>query len=140
MPVQFFDEDAGFLPENQEMLTEWVQKIAKEHGRKIDVLNYILCSDEYLLEINQEYLQHEDYTDIITFDHSEESSIIEGDVFISIERVKENASQLHQSFVDEFHRVLAHGLLHLLGFKDKTPDDQKVMTEKEDACLSLRHS
>ena len=137
MPVQFFNEDLDFQPEDLVRLNSWIQEIALSLNKEIADLNYIFCSDNYLLGINKQYLNHDYYTDIITFDNSEEEGTIEGDIFISIDRVMENAASLGISFEQEFCRVLAHGVLHLVGFNDKTDTEKKVMTEKEEACLSL---
>tara|TARA_Y100001936_G_C15688127_1_gene464551 strand:- start:101 stop:526 length:426 start_codon:yes stop_codon:yes gene_type:complete len=135
--IQFFAEEIDFELANQSHISEWLVNIATTHDAEIETINYIFCSDEYLLSINQQYLDHDYYTDIITFDNSVEGSPILSDIFISIDRVKDNADQQGSSFDNELHRVLAHGLLHLLGFKDKTEDDQILMRQKEDACLSL---
>lgn len=137
MPVNFFNEDHDFLPANQLKLIAWLERIATNYAYKISDLNYILCSDEFLLNINKQYLNHDYYTDIITFDHADEKTCIAGDIFISIDRAQENSAALRHSFDAEFHRLLVHGLLHLLGFNDKTDAEKKVMTEKEEACLSL---
>jgi len=101
-------------------------------------LNYIFCSDAYLLQINQQYLNHDTYTDIITFDNSETEKVITGDIFISIERIRENAAKYNITEADELHRVIIHGALHLLGYKDKTAVTKQKMTEKEDFYLSRR--
>ena len=101
-------------------------------------LNYIFCSDEYLLDLNKQYLNHKTLTDVITFDSSEEPTVIEGDIFISIERVQSNAKELSQTEDEELHRVIIHGVLHLLGYTDKTKSGQILMRKKEDAYLSLR--
>lgn len=135
--IQFFAEEIDFELANQSQISEWLVNIATTHDAEIETINYIFCSDEYLLSINQQYLDHDYYTDIITFDNSVEGSPILSDIFISIDRVQDNADQQGSSFNNELHRVLAHGLLHLLGFKDKTEDDQILMRQKEDACLSL---
>ena len=135
--IQFFAEEIDFELANQSHISEWLVNIATTHDAEIETINYIFCSDEYLLSINQQYLDHDYYTDIITFDNSVEGSPILSDIFISIDRVQDNADQQGSTFDNELHRVLAHGLLHLLGFKDKTEDDQILMRQKEDACLSL---
>ena len=135
--IQFFAEEIDFELANQSQISEWLVNIATTHDAEIETINYIFCSDEYLLSINQQYLDHDYYTDIITFDNSVEGSPILSDIFISIDRVQDNADQQGSTFDNELHRVLAHGLLHLLGFKDKTEDDQILMRQKEDACLSL---
>ena len=135
--IQFFAEEIDFELANQSQISEWLVNIATTHDAEIETINYIFCSDEYLLSINQQYLDHDYYTDIITFDNSVEGSPILSDIFISIDRVQDNADQQGSTFDNELHRVLAHGLLHLLGFKDKKEDDQILMRQKEDACLSL---
>ena len=116
-------------------MLETVLAKEEQHAKTI---NYIFCSDDYLLKINKEYLNHDTLTDIITFDNSEEEGKIEADIFISIDRIKENALSLKKDFDQELHRVIIHGLLHLLGYNDKTDDDKAEMRKKEDACLSLR--
>lgn len=136
--IQFFFEDIDEYPlPDLDRTKRWITKIINSHQGQLEGINYILCSDEYLHKINVEYLDHDTYTDIITFDNSEEEGIIEGDIYISIERIKENAYQHSTAYQDEFHRVMAHGVLHLLGFKDKTKDEQETMRKKEEACLSL---
>jgi len=137
MNIQFFQEDTSFTPKNEEHLIRWIYQVAKLHQHQIKALNYIFCSDEYLLKINQEYLDHDYYTDIITFDNSETTDHLEGDIFISIDRVLENAHNASLQFEQELHRVIVHGVLHLIGYQDKTPTEQNVMREKEEACLSL---
>ena len=108
------------------------------HEHEIVQLTYIFCSDEYLHRVNVEYLDHDTYTDVITFDNADDADIIEGDVFISVERVRENAAKLGVTFRDELHRVMIHGMLHLLGYQDKDLLSQTAMRKKEDDCLSLR--
>ena len=116
----------------------WLNGIIQQEGYKISYLNYIFCNDKYLHKINLQYLQHDFYTDIITFDNSNIKATIESDIFISIQRVKENAKTLKINFTDELHRIMAHGVLHLCGYKDKTPKAKLLMTAKEDYYLSLR--
>jgi rRNA maturation RNase YbeY len=116
----------------------WIFETIKAEQKQLGELNYIFCSDEYLLKINKEYLNHDTLTDIITFDNSEEALTIEGDIFISIERVQENAQELKVSFEEELARVMIHGVLHLVGYKDKTLEDSQKMRAKEDHYLSLR--
>lgn len=138
MSIHFFSEETSFLLDRQDDYAKWMQKIVASHAYTVDELNYIFTSDEHLLGINQEHLGHDYYTDIITFDNSDEELTISGDVFISVDRVKDNAATLNIPFLDELSRVMAHGLLHLLGFNDKTEDEEKLMREKEDACISLQ--
>lgn len=138
MPVHFFSEDTSFQLEGSDSYSSWVNQIISNHSFELQDLNYIFCSDDYLLKINQEHLNHDYYTDIITFDNSESPAEIEGDIFISVDRVTENAKENSSPFQNELSRVLAHGLLHLFGFSDKTDEEKKVMREKEDACISLQ--
>ena len=138
LPIEFTSEDIDFDLADKAAVSQWLFRVIEAEGFDLETLNYIFCSDEYLLQMNQRYLNHDTYTDVITFDLSEEEGVIEGDIFISIDRVKDNAEQLQVSSTDELHRVMAHGLLHLLGYSDKTETDQQQMRQKEDYCLSLR--
>jgi len=116
---------------------KWLINLAKAESFTILNLNYVFCSDEYLHKINVEYLNHDTLTDIITFDNSEEDDVIEGDIFISVERVQDNAEKYNVSELNELNRVLAHGLLHLVGYMDKSESDKKLMREKENYYLNL---
>lgn len=138
MPIHFFEEDISFRLNHPRKTANWIKRIIQKEKRILDVINYIFCSDEYLFLLNKEYLHHNTYTDIITFDSSEDSTRVSGDIFISIDRVKENAIKLQVSFDSELHRVLIHGVLHLLGYKDKTDSQKTNMRNKENAYLSLR--
>ena len=129
--IHFCTEDITFSLKEKLKHKAWLNEVAKQEGKKILELTYVFCSDEYLLKINQEYLNHDTLTDIVTFDNSEDPKKIEGDIFISIERVKENGSVFGTS-ATELERVMVHGLLHLLGYKDKKKEDKALMTEKED--------
>jgi rRNA maturation RNase YbeY len=129
--IQFCTEDITFCLKEKLKHKAWLNEVAKQEGKKILELTYVFCSDEYLLQINQEYLNHDTLTDIVTFDNSEDPKKIEGDIFISIERVMENGDKLGTSET-ELERVMVHGLLHLLGYKDKKKEDKTLMTEKED--------
>jgi len=133
----FYEELEGFNVTSPLKTKNWLNVIATSEKQQIESINYVFCKDEYLYKINLEYLSHDTYTDIITFDNSEEDGKIEGDIFISVERVEENAKNNNTSFTEELKRVMAHGLLHLVGYNDKTTNEQKVMREKEEACLSL---
>lgn len=135
--IQFFNEDIDFSLENKTETIQWLNKISTNSNKEIEGINYIFCSDDYLLNINKEHLDHDYYTDIITFDLSEDESKIESDIFISIDRVRENTTTNQTIFNTELHRVIVHGLLHLLGFNDKTEKQKTIMRNKEDACLSL---
>ena len=129
--IQFCTEDITFSLQEKLKHKAWLNEVAKQEGKKILELSYVFCSDDYLLQINQSYLNHDTLTDIVTFDNSEDPKKIEGDIFISIDRVKENGEKLGTSET-ELERVMVHGLLHLLGYKDKKKEDKEVMTEKED--------
>jgi probable rRNA maturation factor len=129
--IHFYTEDITFSLKEKLKHKAWLNEVAKQEGKKILELTYVFCSDEYLLQINQEYLNHDTLTDIVTFDNSEDPKKIEGDIFISIERVRENGNKLGTSET-ELERVMVHGLLHLLGYKDKKKEDKELMTEKED--------
>ena len=129
--IQFCTEDVTFSLKEKLKHKAWLNEVAKQEGKKILELSYVFCSDDYLLQINQAYLNHDTLTDIVTFDNSEDPKKIEGDIFISIDRVKENGEKLGTSET-ELERVMVHGLLHLLGYKDKKKEDKALMTEKED--------
>lgn len=137
MSLEFFYEETPELNLDLAIYTGWLTTIVNNHKHTLAHLNYILCSDDYLLQINIEQLNHDYYTDIITFDLSEEEGVIEGDIFISVDRVKENATTNSTTFINELNRVVSHGLLHLIGFQDKTEEQKKDMRKNEDACLTL---
>ncbi len=129
--IVFFNEDINFKFQGKNNFKAWLKKVAEKEGFSINNLNYIFCSDEYLHKVNLEYLDHDTYTDIITFDNSEEESTIEGDIFISIDRVRENSQTLNTVFEEEVKRVIVHGLLHLCGYDDHTPEDKAEMRKLE---------
>ena len=135
--LKFFSEEIKFKVPQSMKVSGWLKNIAVSEGYKVGELNYIFCSDDYLLEINKQYLDHDYYTDIITFDNSEEDGKLEGDIYVSIDRVKENADHIGVSFDIELRRVLVHGLLHLIGFNDSDEDLKQQMRAKEDECLLL---
>ncbi len=137
MAIQFFSEDVSFNLPNKQKRKAWLKELAKTELFKIVELNYIFCSDTYLHQINLEYLNHDTYTDIITFDNSETEGKIEGDIFISIDRVKENASHHQVDSETELSRVISHGLFHLLGYKDKSKKDVEMMRSKEELAITL---
>ncbi|WP_428327793.1 rRNA maturation RNase YbeY [Mucilaginibacter sp.] len=136
--IQFFEEDIAYKLKNKIAVRQWITDTIQAEGYKLKELTYIFCTDEYLLQINQQYLDHDTYTDIITFDNSEKEKVIVGDIFISIERIRENAGKFSLTETDELHRVIIHGALHLVGYTDKTPADKKKMTLKEDFYLNKR--
>lgn len=134
--IYFHSENDYGLP-NESEVRKWISKSIVKLGRSIGDINYIFCNDDYLLNINQEYLKHDTYTDIVSFDYSDET-MLSGDIFISTERVQENATFFKTVFLDELHRVLIHGLLHFVGYKDKTDKQKLEMRKQEDYYLSLR--
>lgn len=135
--IQFHTEDTAFNLQETDKIQNWLAEAAKREGSQITALSFIFCSDNYLYNINVEYLNHDTLTDVITFQYSEPKEDIEGDIFISIDRIKENAEQFKVSFEHELFRVMIHGTLHLLGYGDKTPEEKTLMTEKENFYLNL---
>ena len=136
--IYFFSEDTDFALVEEDLTLQWLERILTDHEQEAENVNYIFCSDEYLLDINRTYLDHDYYTDIITFDNREyDDEPLESDIFISIDRVKDNAQGLGITFDRELHRVIIHGMLHLLGWNDKTDEQKAAMRQKEEACLSL---
>ena len=124
--------------ENDQPFLDWLLRVAESEGYSLSALTYIFCNDQYLLGLNQTYLSHDTLTDIITFDYVEGTSV-SGDIFISVDRLKENAAIFKVSFEEERLRVMAHGLLHLMGYKDKTTEDQLVMSNKENEKINMFH-
>ena len=129
-----FNYVTDFVLVNEGILAEWINDCIKNEEHRLEEINYIFCDDEYLYKLNVEFLNHDTLTDIISFDYSV-GKIIQGDVFISVERVKENASDFKVPFLEELHRVIIHGVLHYCGYKDKTPKDALLMREKENFYL-----
>jgi len=140
MAINFFSEEIAFNLPQKLKRKAWLKEIAKTENFNIGELNYIFCSDEYLHKINVDYLNHDTYTDIITFDNSEGGKTIEGDIFISIDRVKENAVKHEQDETAELSRVISHGLFHLMGYKDKTKEQSEVMRNQENLGIQLYES
>lgn len=135
-PVHFFSEEVTYTLKNKIRIREWIVATIHAEGYQLEELNFILCSDEYLLTLNKQYLNHDTYTDVITFDNSEALKTIAGDIFISIERIQENAKQFKGTVAEELCRVMVHGTLHLLGYKDKGKEAKQLMTQKEDFYLN----
>tara|TARA_B100000378_G_scaffold39629_1_gene29676 strand:- start:531 stop:950 length:420 start_codon:yes stop_codon:yes gene_type:complete len=135
--INFFSEN-NFELEDNVAYEKWLQNVIISEEKKEGDINYIFCDDEYLHEINVKYLNHDDYTDIISFDNAL-GNILHGDIFISTERVAENAEKFQVSFQEELKRVIAHGLLHFCGYKDKTDDEAQLMREKEDEKIKMFH-
>ena len=137
--ISYFNEDISFIFKGRTFNNRWLRMVAESEIRRIGDLSIIFCSDNYILDVNMRYLQHDYFTDIITFDYCE-GNVLSGDLFISIDSVRENAVLYGAEFKDELNRVMVHGLLHLIGYDDHTEEEQKVMREKEDYYLSLRKS
>ena len=131
-----FHYETSFELSNENFLNDWINTIVLSHGYTIGEINYIFCDDTYLHKLNLDFLQHDTLTDIISFD-STLGKLIGGDIFISVERVAENAKDYKVSFTDELHRVMIHGVLHYMGFKDKSIVDKKRMRKEEDNALLL---
>jgi len=133
-----FNYETEFELTNKIEISNWLTKVIQSENKKEGDINYIFCDDEYLVEINQQYLDHDTLTDIISFDYSVGNEL-HGDIFISIERVRDNAQDYKVSFEEELQRVLVHGLLHYCGYKDKTDSDELLMRSKEDEKIRLFH-
>jgi probable rRNA maturation factor len=133
--ISFSTIETTFNLKNKLKIRNWVKAILETEGKSAGDITYIFCNDEYLGGMNEKYLKHNTLTDIITFDYSEKEKL-SGDIFISIERVKENAGSFNTTLNEELGRVMAHGVLHLSGYKDKSPDDKKMMKSKEDFYLT----
>jgi rRNA maturation RNase YbeY len=138
LPINFFFEDIQYRICKLKLLRYWINKSVELENSTIEEITYIFCSDNYLHKLNIEYLEHDTFTDIITFQYNEENSALHSDIFVSIDRIKENSKLYNQRLLDEFHRIMIHGVLHLLGYKDKTPEEKQEMTDKENYYLSLR--
>ena len=134
--VRFFSVKTQFTLKNQKKIALWLRSISAMEKQKIEFIHYIFCSDNYLADLNRKYLNHTTLTDILSFDYSD-SGRIKGEIYISIPRVKENAKIFNQGFETELRRVLSHGLLHFMGYGDKTKSQKARMRSKEEACLSL---
>ena len=136
--IDFFKENVKFRILHADELKKWILKAFKTHKKNILQINYIFCSDKYLLAMNKKFLHHNYFTDIITFDNSTMPGIIEADIFISVDRIRANAEKFRTLFKDELHRVMIHGALHLIGFNDKKPSQKKEMQVAEEVWLAKR--
>lgn len=136
MEILFFTEEIDFYIENEDGIREWLQKVAADNHYHIGVLNFIITDDNNILKVNTKFLSHNYLTDIITFNYCQGKEL-NGDVYISVDRVKENAAKFSSNFNDEFYRVIVHGVLHLIGFDDHNEPDRKLMRHTEDKYLSL---
>lgn len=135
--INFFYE-TKFEVEDERQYKDWILRVILSEGKLLQEVNYIFCDDYYLHKINMEYLDHDTYTDIISFDNSKNKHLA-GDIFVSIERVKENAKELNEVFEEELRRVLVHGILHFCGYNDKSKEEKSLMRSKEDEKLKLFH-
>jgi rRNA maturation RNase YbeY len=136
MSITYHTENSKIPPIKRRIINNWVASVAKSYGKKIGTIAYIFCSEEKILEVNKQYLQHNYYTDIITFDYSEDN-IISGDIFVCTETIKSNAEELSAIYSEELHRVLIHGILHLCGIDDKGPNEREIMEINENKALSI---
>jgi len=134
--ISFHSHEIAFVLKSPGKIRTWLGKVSQQEKKEISSLSYVFCSDKYLLGINQKYLNHNTLTDVITFDLGEDSGI-EGEIYISVERVEENSQKYNVDFEEELRRVIMHGFLHLLGYSDKTTSQKAQMRKKEQACLSL---
>jgi len=134
--ISFFFEDIDDLSLPEQKIINWLESIIEKHEFIQGDLSFIFASDQYILEINKQYLNHDYFTDVITFDYTD-NNIISGDIFISVDRVKENSETFGVNFLSELLRVIVHGVLHLTGFNDKTEEEKREMTKQEDECLKL---
>lgn len=139
MPSTFFEHGVRSGLKDKKKLSAFIDGVISKYKKQVKTaeLTYVFCTDEFLLEMNNSFLDHDTFTDIITFDLSESKDAMEGEIYISTHRVKDNAKTYNTTYQEELHRVIFHGVLHLCGFKDKKPKDQKVMRENEDYCLAL---
>ena len=138
MAIAFYAEDTELPAINKQAVSGWVRAVAATYGKKTGDISYIFCSDEKILEVNRQYLQHDYYTDIITFDYCE-GDRLSGDLFISLDTVRTNAEQFGASYDNELHRVIIHGILHLCGINDKGPGEREIMEAAENKALAMLH-
>lgn len=136
MTINFYAEDAPMPGIREEQVREWIHRVAEGYGKKVGDISYIFCSDEKILEVNRQFLQHDYYTDIITFDYTSGKKIA-GDIFISLDTVRTNAEKFETEYDEELHRTIIHGILHLCGINDKGPGEREVMEANENSALAL---
>ena len=136
MSIYYYSEDLPFPKLKRRESTKWIKQVVLLENKLEGDISFVFCSDVYLLDVNRKYLNHDYFTDIITFDYVA-GNVISGDIFISVDRVLENSNQFNSSFDRELKRVMVHGILHLVGYKDKTAEEKMLMTEKEDFYLNL---
>lgn len=133
-----YNYESDFQLADEDVFSEWIEQVVLSEEKMLGEVNYIFCDDEYLHKINVEYLDHDTFTDIISFDYSE-GNLVQGDIFISVERVADNASDFNVPFNEEFKRVMIHGVLHYCGYKDKSENEERIMREKEDEKIKMFH-
>ena len=133
-----FNYEMEFELQNEAQYTDWISRVIASENKKEGDINYIFCDDDFILDINQQYLEHDYYTDIISFDYSVGNEL-HGDIFVSVDRVRENAEDFNVSFDDELRRVIIHGVLHYCGYKDKSEEDERMMRVKEDEKMAMFH-
>lgn len=133
-----FNYEIDFTLENEDLYSDWIESIIESEGKILGEINYIFCDDKYLHQINVQYLDHDTLTDIISFDYTE-GDIISGDIFLSVERVQDNANDFQVSFEEELKRVMSHGVLHYCGYKDKSEADEQLMRTKEEEKIQMFH-
>lgn len=137
MAISYYAEGTTLPSIDQPAVSAWIKQVATAHGKKTGDISYIFCSDEKILEVNRQYLQHDYYTDVITFDYTSGNKI-SGDIFISLDTVRTNAEAFHTDPVEELHRAIIHGVLHLCGINDKGPGEREIMESHENAALKMR--
>jgi rRNA maturation RNase YbeY len=135
MPVVYYAEDVHLPDLKKRDITRWIKNIASTYGKRVGVIAYLFCSDSKILDVNRQYLQHDYYTDIITFDYTE-GDILSGDIYVSLDTVRSNSEQFQTGYMEELYRVMIHGILHLCGIDDETPEMQDEMTREEDRALA----
>jgi probable rRNA maturation factor len=133
-----FNSECDFKLDNETQFSEWISAVILSENKKEGDINYIFCDDDFILEINKQYLNHDYYTDIISFDYAVGNEL-HGDIFVSIERVQENAEDFNVTFAEELKRVIIHGILHYCGYKDKSEEDELIMRQKEDEKIKMFH-
>ena len=133
-----FNYETEFTLENETLFSDWISRVILSENKKEGDINYVFCDDEYILEINKQYLDHDYYTDIISFDYSVGNEL-HGDLFVSVERVKENATNFDATFDEELKRVIIHGILHYIGYKDKSEEEELLMRQKENEKIAMFH-
>ena len=129
-----FNYEADFILKEEQILKDWIMNVVQENGFEVGEINYVFCDDEYLHKLNVEFLKHDTLTDIISFDNTL-GKLLNGDIFISIDRINDNAKDYKVTFEEELHRVMIHGVLHYMGFKDKSDDDKREMRNQENQAL-----